>query len=180
MNLGWTERWDVIFLLDVLEHLPDDGRAMAELAGALAPEGVLFVTVPALQAFWTYNDELAGHRRRYCRADLARLARSAGLVLRDARYFMFLLSPLLLASRWLFMLRHRRATWERRTNVMDRTHRPPGRVLNAALGAVFALETPLGHWLRFPWGTSLLGVFKKPEETKCRLDDPGLRYPVTR
>jgi hypothetical protein len=24
MNLGWRERWDVAFLLDVIEHLPDD------------------------------------------------------------------------------------------------------------------------------------------------------------
>ncbi len=24
MNLGWRERWDVAFLLDVIEYLPDD------------------------------------------------------------------------------------------------------------------------------------------------------------
>jgi hypothetical protein len=30
------------------------------------------------------------------------------------------------------------------------------------LAAVFAAETPLGHFLRFPWGTSVLGVFRKP------------------
>jgi hypothetical protein len=27
---------------------------------------------------------------------------------------------------------------------------------------VFYAETPLGHHLSFPWGTSILGVFEKP------------------
>ncbi|WP_295433019.1 bifunctional 2-polyprenyl-6-hydroxyphenol methylase/3-demethylubiquinol 3-O-methyltransferase UbiG [uncultured Thiodictyon sp.] len=48
MNLGWRECWDVAFLLDVIEHLPDDLRALQEARHALKPGGLLFVTTPAL------------------------------------------------------------------------------------------------------------------------------------
>jgi hypothetical protein len=45
--------------------------------------------------------------------------------------------------------------------LMHQTHQVPPAPLNLALTAIFAAETPLGHWLRFPWGTSVLGVFRK-------------------
>lgn len=160
-HLGWKDRWDVVFLLDVLEHLPDDIGVMREIMLALAKGGLVFVTVPALRAFWTYNDELVGHQRRYCKADLIRVARQSGLTVRETRYFMFLLSPLLLLSRWLSRPRRELSKQEVRAHLAH-THRVPPKILNSLLGAIFALETPLGHWFSFPWGTSLLGVFEKP------------------
>jgi SAM-dependent methyltransferase len=159
MNLGWRDRWDVAFLLDVIEHLPDDLEALRQARAALKPGGLLFVTTPAFQQFWSYNDELAHHLRRYTRADFARLGAQAGLQLCDARYFMFLLSPLY----WL--ARQRKGiegmTEAQKTALMHKTHQVPPAPLNLALTAIFAAETPSGHWLRFPWGTSVLGVFRK-------------------
>src|SRR5262249_48684704 len=74
MRLGWQDNWDVAFALDVLEHLPDDTNAVRQIAKALEPGGLLFVTMPALNFFWSYNDDLVGHQRRYCGQDLSRLA----------------------------------------------------------------------------------------------------------
>ena len=161
LQLGWRDRWDVATLLDALEHVPEDLQVLQQVHRALRPGGVLLVTTPALQRFWSYNDELVHHVRRYSRADFARLAREAGFELVRSRYFMFFLSPLLLISRW------RRVdvaamTPEQVQAMRDRTHRVPSAPVNLALGAVFAAETPLGHWLPFPWGTSVLGVFRKP------------------
>jgi SAM-dependent methyltransferase len=159
MNLGWRDKWDVAFLLDVLEHLPDDAAALRQAAGALRPGGHLFVTTPALPAFWSYNDELASHLRRYTRADFARLAADTGLELCDARYFMFFLSPLY----WLARRRPgiTRMSDEERQELFRRSHRVPAAPVNQALSLVFSAETPVGHWARFPWGTSVLGVFRK-------------------
>lgn len=161
LHLHWRDRWDVAFLLDVLEHIPEDLRALQQVHQALRPGGWLFLSVPALKGFWSHTDELAGHVRRYAKGDLAALARRSGLHLCYARYFMFFLSPLLLLSRW------RRPDLERMTPeevraLVDRANRVPAWPVNQFLRGVFSLETPLGLWLPFPWGTSLLGVFRKP------------------
>ena len=159
-DLPWTERWDVVFLLDVLEHIPDDLAALRRIAESLRPGGLLFVTAPALRFFWTYNDDLVHHVRRYSRTDFRNLAEVTGLVLCRARYFMFFLSPLLLLSR----MRAPNLGRMSREDIQGhhrRTRRTPPRPVNEILGFIFALESPLGWWLPFPWGTSILGVFRK-------------------
>jgi 2-polyprenyl-3-methyl-5-hydroxy-6-metoxy-1,4-benzoquinol methylase len=87
-NLLWRDRWDLAFLLDVLEHIPEERNVLTEIQAALAPGGLLFITTPALNCFWTWNDDIAGHQRRYSRVDFHRLAQQCGYRLVDARYFM--------------------------------------------------------------------------------------------
>jgi SAM-dependent methyltransferase len=160
LNLHWHERWDVAFLLDVLEHIPEQIDALRQVREALVGGGLLFVTVPALAFFWSYNDVLGGHQRRYSLTDFVALAAQCGLQLLDARYFMFLLSPLY------FLARLREPDLgsmspEGIRGLIARTHRVPPAPLNRLLRWVGAVESPLGHWCPFPWGTSLLGVFRK-------------------
>lgn len=160
MNLGWDKEWDAAFLLDVLEHIPDDATALRQVRASLKPGGLLFVTTPALPAFWSYNDDLAKHLRRYTRSDFTRLAAETGFELCDARYFMFLLSPLY----WLARKRGGIAQMSeaQKKDLFERSHRVPAAPVNGLLASAFAAETPLGHWMRFPWGTSILGVFRRP------------------
>jgi SAM-dependent methyltransferase len=162
LNLGWKNRWDVAFLLDVLEHIPDHEMALRQILDALVPGGLLLITVPALQFFWTWNDEMAHHQRRYGRADFQELASRSGFRLLDARYFMFFLSPLLLVSRAAASRKVKEMTEEQRQLLMSRMHRIPPLPINSSLAAIFGCETPLGHLVRFPWGTSLLAVLQKP------------------
>lgn len=159
MQLQMREQWDAAFLLDVIEHLPNDQRAMRQARDALKPGGYLFVTAPAFPQLWSYNDEVGNHLRRYRRGDFSKLAHQSGLKLCDARYFMFFLSPLYLLSRIKPRLTELTAAQKRK--LLIKKHQVPPALVNSVLSAVFAAETPLGHWLRFPWGTSILGVFKK-------------------
>jgi SAM-dependent methyltransferase len=160
LNLGWSERWDVAFLLDVLEHLPNDVDAIREVSVAMKPGGLVFVTMPALDFFWSYNDEIVHHQRRYNRARLQRVGDAVGLRLVTARYFMFFLSPLLWLSRFKRSIAD--LSSKQKADLLARSHRVPPALVNAALSFVFSAETPLGHWVGFPWGTSILGVFEKP------------------
>jgi SAM-dependent methyltransferase len=165
LEMGWENRWDVAFLLDVIEHLPDDVAALRQVAQALQPGGLLLVACPALQFFWSYNDALAHHCRRYNRQDYRRLAAACGLELCRTRYFMFFLSPLLWLARWCGPDAARLSSQEAR-QLLERTHRMPARPLNRLLTLIFSAETPLGWHVPFPWGTSLLGVFRKPDTMK--------------
>jgi len=161
LNLGWRDRWDVAFLLDVLEHIPDDERVLKQVRSALRPGGFLVVTTPAFERFRTPIDEMSHHVRRYSRADMARRAEAAGLDLITSRYFMFFLSPLLLLSRQNIPNAAELTPDDVREYLRRSAQIPPGPV-NAFLSAVFSLESPLGAWVPFPWGTSVLAVFQRP------------------
>lgn len=159
MNLVWEDKWDAVFMLDVIEHLPNDAEAVYQATKALRPGGYLFITAPALQQFWSYNDELVHHKRRYNRKDFLVLGQRTGLELCDARYFMFLLSPIY----WLTRRGKNIADMneEQRQLLLRETHKIPPTFLNKTLAAIFCSESSIGHVLRLPWGTSILGVFRK-------------------
>ncbi len=70
------QRFDAVLLLDVLEHLDDDGAALAQARSVLAPGGVVVATVPAHPWLFGDHDRQHRHRRRYTAATLrAALAR---------------------------------------------------------------------------------------------------------
>ena len=117
------------------------------------------MATPAFQQFWSYNDDLANHLRRYTLSEFKAIAEQTGLKLIDSRYFMLLLSPLYLLSR--FKPGFDKLSQEEKREVFEDQHKVPVAPLNTALTAVFSAESPLGHWLSFPWGTSVLGIFQK-------------------
>jgi len=161
LQLPWENRWDAAFLLDVLEHLPREEEALRQIQRALKPGGYLFLTTPALPFFWSWLDEATGHQRRYTRRDYQRLASACGFELLEARHFMFFLSPLYFVSR---LRPGRKIAGQPRPMVREwvaRACRPPPTALNALLRVILECETPLGHLVPFPWGTSLLGVLRK-------------------
>ena len=76
-----------IGLFDVVEHVEDDARLLADVRELLAPEGRVFITVPAYQWLWSTEDDDAGHFRRYTAASLSAALGAAGLVVEYVSYF---------------------------------------------------------------------------------------------
>jgi SAM-dependent methyltransferase len=58
-------RFDLVCALDIIEHVDDDARALAELARVAAPGAVLLTSVPLHASHWTAFDDFVGHQRRY-------------------------------------------------------------------------------------------------------------------
>ncbi|MHA1745039.1 MAG: class I SAM-dependent methyltransferase [Promethearchaeota archaeon] len=71
--------FDLITALDVIEHIKDDHAAAIELTRVLAPKGILVVTVPHRMKFYTNQDRLIGHYRRYEIPEVQALFESMGL-----------------------------------------------------------------------------------------------------
>jgi SAM-dependent methyltransferase len=78
--------FDRVVAAEVLEHIPDDEAAIAELVRVLKPGGVLAVTVPRWlpeRICWAlsheYHDTPGGHVRIYRGHELRRKLRRAGL-----------------------------------------------------------------------------------------------------
>jgi SAM-dependent methyltransferase len=71
--------FDVVLLLDVLEHVEDDRAELGSVAAALAPGGKVVITVPANPDVWSDHDERNSHYRRYTEESLRALLGEAGL-----------------------------------------------------------------------------------------------------
>ncbi len=78
--------FDLIYTLNVLEHIEDDAGTLAAFRRALAADGTLYVYVPAFAVLYSAFDKRVGHLRRYRRGDLVAKVRAAGFTVRSARY----------------------------------------------------------------------------------------------
>jgi SAM-dependent methyltransferase len=166
MSAAWENHWDAVFLLDVIEHCPDDLKIIQQAAQSLKSGGRLYVTTPALDCFWSYNDVYSNHLRRYNIKKYQALAASSRLILREAKYFMFFLSPLYWLSR---KLKPAGLNQDQILKTVANEHKIPVPFLNAILTWIFCAESPIGLYLPFPWGTSILGVFEKPEAGNSKI-----------
>lgn len=88
-------RFELLLLLDVLEHVRDPGAFLTRLwREHLVEAGWVLITVPAFQALFSRHDHALRHERRYSRPEIAALARQAGLSVHDSGYlFSSLLVP---------------------------------------------------------------------------------------
>jgi 2-polyprenyl-3-methyl-5-hydroxy-6-metoxy-1,4-benzoquinol methylase len=89
-NLGELGRaaFDTVYCCDVVEHVADDRRAMAELVDLVRPGGRLVVTVPAWQFLYGERDVRMGHFRRYGKRQLTELVRGTpGIELESVRWW---------------------------------------------------------------------------------------------
>jgi SAM-dependent methyltransferase len=71
-------QFDSIVLLDVLEHVEDDLGFLRHLRSQLYEGGAIIVKVPAIPGIYNKMDRAVGHFRRYNRAHLVNVMRSAG------------------------------------------------------------------------------------------------------
>jgi SAM-dependent methyltransferase len=142
--------------LDVLEHLPDDTAALAELARVTRPGGALLVTVPAYESLWSSHDEANEHLRRYRARNVRALAQRAGCITERVTYF----NTLLLAPAAIVRLAERLRRRPRAATASDLDLTP--RALNGALEVPLRIEAALlRHGGRLPAGLSLLAVLRR-------------------
>jgi SAM-dependent methyltransferase len=77
---------DTVLCVNVLEHIEADAEAVRNLMRVLAPGGHLLIFVPAFPVLYSDLDRMAGHVRRYTRADIPRIVVDGAELLRH-RYF---------------------------------------------------------------------------------------------
>jgi SAM-dependent methyltransferase len=78
---------DTVVCCNVIEHIEDDNRAVANMANALNPGGHLLLLVPALQQLYGDLDRLAGHHRRYNKPLMLKACAGAPIEILELRYF---------------------------------------------------------------------------------------------
>ena len=122
--------YDLVAVLDVVEHIADDVAALAAMRTLLRPGGKILIAVPAHQWLWSAHDVVNHHHRRYSKATLKAAIEAAGLTPVRMRWFNSLLFPLAAAARIAGRL----------TGRDDSDDSPPPKPLNALFERVFGLE----------------------------------------
>src|ERR1041385_743025 len=74
-NPAFLEAYDLVLLMDVIEHVDDDLGFLRVAIEHLKPGGIVVINVPAHMAFYSKYDEVIGHKRRYNRVQIESLFR---------------------------------------------------------------------------------------------------------
>lgn len=153
--IPFVEEFDVIGAFDVLEHIKDDRKVLAQMHQATKVGGGVIFTVPQHSWLWSPSDDYAHHFRRYSASDLHKKVEKAGFrVVRVTSFVSFLL-PLMIVSRLLMS----RKTLDKYDPVAELKI---GQVMNVLFEWILTLERKLiGLGLSFPAGGSLLLVARK-------------------
>ena len=144
--------YDLIALLDVLEHVVDDKGSLAAILTRLKPGAALLLTVPANPWMWSAHDTAHHHHRRYRKREIEALAREAGYEIELLSPFNSLLFPPIAAARFIGRLRGDQSS----DDAM------PGAWVNKTLETVFGLERELIGRVPMPFGVSLVAVLRRP------------------
>jgi SAM-dependent methyltransferase len=79
--------YDVVVMVNVLEHIENDQAALNDMHRLLRPGGRLLLFVPALRFLYSEFDRRVGHYRRYHLDELSGRVGAAGFSIVAARYF---------------------------------------------------------------------------------------------
>jgi SAM-dependent methyltransferase len=152
-----TAAFEVVCLLDVIEHSREPVNLLRAAGSLLADGGVCVVTVPGHRWLWSQSDEVLGHQRRYRRSHLRAQLETAGLHVEYVGHvFSWLVPPV-----W---FRRRVAKPDSPELGLDEN----SWWIDAAALVLTACERSLLRWVSLPAGTSVLAIARRTGHSDSR------------
>ncbi len=145
-------QYDLVLLLDVIEHIDDDKDFLTQALMHLKPGGLVVIGVPAYNFLFSSYDELMGHKRRYSRKALNLLFAKVNLETIKIGYWGFSLLPVLAMRKFILKL----YTGGNTTNL---GYQPPNRFINWLFVQLMKIETVF--FTRAIMGISLMAIARK-------------------
>jgi SAM-dependent methyltransferase len=143
--------FDIITLLDVLEHIENDLEMLKKLKPLLKPNGKLIITVPAYQLLWTEHDIALSHFRRYTAKTLESVLKKADFQISRTSYFITALLPLIFSYKILLKFK------KSKNNPQSHSHQFP-EIINTMLQKIILFESKFLKKINFPFGASVICV----------------------
>jgi SAM-dependent methyltransferase len=144
--------FDLIVVLDVLEHIEQDEAALESLVRLARPGGYLVLTVPTHPFLWGQHDRRLHHVRRYSVDGFRRMCEATDAELVYTTAFNTLLAPIAFAAR----LAEKYLSLD-----LGNQERLPWSPLNRLLSAAFALEGPFVRHASLPFGLSQAAILRR-------------------
>ena len=95
-------KYDVILMMDVLEHIEDDEAILRKIKLHLKPGGMLILSVPAYNFLWSNHDIVNMHFRRYTRNSLKKVIEEAKFKTKFMTNWNSTFFPIIAVSRLIF------------------------------------------------------------------------------
>lgn len=151
-DIPFTNSFELICILDVLEHIDDDLSALNSITKSLNFNGRVLITVPAYDFLWSHHDIVNHHKRRYSRNQLIEVVNNAGLNIIYSSYFNTVLFPLVFITRLFNNLFKKKQGSDIKT---------PPLIINSILTNIFSSERFLIPYFCLPFGVSILLLAEK-------------------
>ncbi len=78
LDIHLNQDYECIVACEVMEHVEQDEEFMSKIYNLLIDGGQVIISVPARNKYWSIDDELVGHIKRYEKNDLLNLFESIG------------------------------------------------------------------------------------------------------
>ncbi|MFT3827359.1 MAG: methyltransferase domain-containing protein [Chitinophagaceae bacterium] len=150
--------FDMICVLDVLEHVDDDRSALKELHRLNSKDGWLVLTVPAYQWLWSRHDEVNHHCRRYTRSQIRQRLEQSGYRIQYLSYFNSFLFPFIAVYRLVSRPFVKGTPLKSDFEIAGFEYKS---WTNKLFGGIFGIEKKLIPSIRFPFGVSVIAVASK-------------------
>lgn len=150
-----NDTFDLVLALDLIEHIPDDRKALREMHRICKPGGHLFITVPAYRWLWSAHDRALGHQRRYASKELELAIREAGFEIVRLSH---LVTSVFLPAACVRLVRRGSHRLDGESDLS-----PVPLPLNAVLSWLMRIESRLMWRMRLPFGLSIVALARKPD-----------------
>jgi len=147
------EAFDLITILDVIEHIQDDVGVLLALKKVLKKDGIIFVSVPAFQFLWSEHDIAISHVKRYNNKELSKTLIKAGLKSERSTYAISLPFPLVVIYKVL-------TRFKKSKQPPQTTHLALPKIINNFLMQVLSLESKIIRNRNLAFGISLMSITK--------------------
>jgi len=153
------KEFDLVCAFDVIEHVEDDKKAVNELYRVCKSDGIVFITVPAFMSLWSEHDEVNHHYRRYIMRQIKNLfSDTQGNIIYNSYFNSILFLPILL-FRLISRILPKKSI--RKGSGSDFTVINNENIINKLLYIIFNFEVSIIQYIKYPFGVSILFMFKK-------------------
>lgn len=149
-------KYDLIFLFDVIEHVKNEKKFFYDIIYHLKPGGILIINVPSLQIFYSKYDRAVGHLRRYYKKDFLKLTNNKTAQIISLNYWGFCLIPMLILRKILLFFFH-----TNQNNKIIKQGWKTNNLLNFFMKKIMKIE--INFFNNQIIGTSLMVFIKKNE-----------------
>jgi len=149
------DTFSTITCLDVLEHLDNDLNFIKEIGRICETGGLLLVTVPAFNIFWSPHDVALHHKRRYTHRKMLQIISGSNFEVIKVSYYNSILSiPILVVRKF-------KSIFLEKNEMKSDLDMVFPSIINAFFKFLFCMEIWCLKFFYLPFGVSLVLILQK-------------------